>query len=51
MLTVEQLVNEAVKLKDPIYYDEWSHQLFGKAEEFHIENIAKIYAQIDRTSN
>lgn len=34
--------------KDPIFYEDLSHKLIAKSEEYHIDNICKLYKQLDK---
>ena len=42
----DDIVREAVKLKDDQYYNELSERLIEKAKEYHISKIAKLYEQL-----
>lgn len=43
---VDEMIQEIEKLKDPIYYQEWSDKLVKDTERYHISNIAKLYEQL-----
>lgn len=40
------LVEEAEKLKDVDYYNQWSDRVFNEAEKYHINQIAELYKQL-----
>jgi hypothetical protein len=45
--TIDEMVEQVVRLKnDPAYYDEWRQKGIAKAEEYHIESIAKLYRKL-----
>lgn len=43
---IDDLVEEAEKLKNQDYYAAWSKKIIKAAEPYHIENIAKLYRQL-----
>jgi hypothetical protein len=43
---MNSLVEEAVKLKDDSYYNQWAYNVFNEAEKYHISNIAKLYKEL-----
>lgn len=43
---MEELVNEAEKLKNKQYYDDLSRDIIQKTEKYHISEIAKLYQQL-----
>src|SRR3989344_1132453 len=43
---MDSLVEEAIKLKDADYYNQWSDKVFKEAEKYHISNIAKLYRKL-----
>ena len=44
--TMEELLIEVEKLKDPKYYKKWSAKIIKEAEKYHISNIAKLYQKL-----
>ena len=44
--SIDLMMKEAEKLKDTAYYDMWSEKVLNKSEEYHIENIAKLYRNL-----
>ena len=48
-LTIEELITETCRLRDEKnYYDDMSHKVDIKAEEYHIEKISKLYENLRR---
>lgn len=43
---MDSLVEEAKKLKDVNYYNQWSDKVFNEVEKYHISNIAELYRQL-----
>lgn len=44
--TVDLLVNEAEKVKNRDYYNQWSSKIMKAAEDYHIDKIAEKYKQL-----
>ena len=44
--TVDDIVKEAMKLKDIDYYNQWSDKLLKEAEEYHISKTSKLYQNL-----
>lgn len=44
--TYDDIVREALKLKNNNYYNKWSKKLTKKAKEYHISKIVKLYKQL-----
>lgn len=40
---MDELVGEALRMKDPKQYNEWPAKIIKEAEKYHISNIAKLY--------
>jgi hypothetical protein len=43
---MNSLAEEAEKLKDINYYNQWSDKVFKEAEKYHISHIAELYKQL-----
>lgn len=43
---MDSLVEEANKLKDVDYYNQWSDRVFDESENYHISKIAELYKQL-----
>ena len=44
--TMEELLREVEKLKDPKYYKKWSTKVRKAAEKYHISKIARLYKKL-----
>ena len=44
--TVDDIVREATKLKNPDYYNQWAGKLLPEAEKYHISNTSKLYLNL-----
>lgn len=44
--SIDDIVKEATKFKDKIYYKEWSDRIIKMAEKYHIKKVAKRYEAI-----
>lgn len=42
----DSMTEEAEKLKDVNYYNQWSNKVFEEAEKYHISKIAELYRQL-----
>ena len=45
--TMDDLAGEVQKLKDENYYNKYAKRIINKAEEYHIDNIAKQYERLN----
>jgi|SRR3989344_425808 len=48
--TVDDIVREAIKLKDVNYYNKWSSKITKEAEKYHISNVTKLYQNLCKTT-
>lgn len=44
--SMEELVEEAKMMKDPLCYNQWPEKIMAEAEKYHISNIATLYQQL-----
>lgn len=44
--TIEEILIEAAKFNDPVYYQNWSDKVAAFAEKYHISRIAELYKQL-----
>jgi glycosyltransferase involved in cell wall biosynthesis len=43
---IDELIQEAQKLKDPAEYDKWPKKIIAESEKYHISEIAKLYQHL-----